>query len=111
MVPRVGRTCRTLKDLGLAHDNRLPLPAGALRLGRLTHRYDLALPFEKALTHLAIFGPPGSGKSSSFIMSMAKDWARNGSAIFLDPERRAFQIHRAPFQARLSPRPGRPADV
>src|SRR5262245_5928883 len=76
----------TLKGLRLAHDNRLPLPAGALRLGRLTHRYDLALPFEKALTHLAIFGPPGSGKSSSFIMSMAKDWSRDGSAIFLDPK-------------------------
>ncbi len=82
---------QTLKDLELAHDNRLPLPAGALRLGRLTHRYDLALPFEKALTHLAIFGPPGSGKSSSFIMSMAKDWARNGSAIFLDPKGELFK--------------------
>jgi type IV secretory pathway TraG/TraD family ATPase VirD4 len=81
----------TLKGLGLAHDNRLPPPAGALRLGRLTHRYDLALPFEKALTHLAIFGPPGSGKSSSFIMSMAKDWARNGSAIFLDPKGELFK--------------------
>src|SRR5215813_12442338 len=81
----------TLKGLGLAHDSRLPLPAGALRLGRLTHRYDLALPFEKALTHLAIFGPPGSGKSSSFIMSMAKDWARSGSAIFLDPKGELFK--------------------
>ncbi len=81
----------TLKGLGLAHENRLPLPAGALRLGRLTHKYDLALPFEKALTHLAIFGPPGSGKSSSFIMSMAKDWARNGSAIFLDPKGELFK--------------------
>src|SRR6266545_1433620 len=81
----------TLKGLGLAHDNRLAPPAGALRLGRLTHRYDLALPFEKALTHLAIFGPPGSGKSSSFIMSMAKDWARSGSAIFLDPKGELFK--------------------
>jgi type IV secretory pathway TraG/TraD family ATPase VirD4 len=81
----------TLKNLRLAHDSRLPLPAGALRLGRLTHRYDLALPFEKALTHLAIFGPPGSGKSSSFIMPMAKDWARSGSAIFLDPKGELFK--------------------
>jgi type IV secretory pathway TraG/TraD family ATPase VirD4 len=81
----------TLKGMGLTHDNRQPLPAGALRLGRLTHRYDIALPFEKALTHLAIFGPPGSGKSSSFIMSMAKDWARSGSAIFLDPKGELFK--------------------
>jgi len=81
----------TLKHLGLAHDSRLPLPAGALRLGRLTRKYDLALPFEKALCHLAIFGPPGSGKSSSFIMAMAKDWARNGSSIFLDPKGELFK--------------------
>ncbi len=81
----------TLKSLGLAHDTRRLLPAGALRLGRLTHRYDLALPFENVLRHIAIFGPPGSGKSSSFIMSMAKDWARNGSAIFLDPKGELFR--------------------
>jgi len=81
----------TLKSLGLAHDTRRILPAGALRLGRLTRRYDLALPFENVLRHIAIFGPPGSGKSSSFIMSMAKDWARNGSAIFLDPKGEMFK--------------------
>src|SRR5882672_5654426 len=90
----------TLKNLGLAHDSRLPLPAGALRLGRLTHRYDLALPFEKALCHLAIFGPPGSGKSSSFIMAMAKDWARGGSAIFLDPKGELFK-HTARYFKRV----------
>jgi type IV secretory pathway TraG/TraD family ATPase VirD4 len=81
----------TLKSLRLAHDSRLPLPAGALRLGRLTHKYALALPFERALCHLAIFGPPSSGKSSSFIMSMAKDWAMNGSSIFLDPKGELFK--------------------
>jgi len=81
----------TLKSLGLARDIRGLLPAGALRLGKLTHRYYLALPFEKVLCHLAIFGPPGSGKSSSFIMSMAKDWARSGSAIFLDPKGELFK--------------------
>jgi type IV secretory pathway TraG/TraD family ATPase VirD4 len=81
----------TLKNLRLAHEARQPLPAGALRLGRLTRKYDLALPFEKALCHLAIFGPPGSGKSSSFIMAMAKDWARSGSAIFLDPKGELFK--------------------
>ncbi|MGH8432428.1 MAG: type IV secretory system conjugative DNA transfer family protein, partial [Solimonas sp.] len=80
-----------LKSLKLAYDTKSLLPPGALRLGRLTRKYDLALPFEKALTHLAIFGPPGSGKSSSFIMSMAKDWARGGSAIFLDPKGELFR--------------------
>src|SRR5262245_58271371 len=81
----------TLKDMGLTHDTRTAMPSGALRLGRLTRKYDLALPFEKVLTHMAIFGPPGSGKSSSFFMSMAKDWARNGSAIFLDPKGELFK--------------------
>src|SRR5499433_1581090 len=81
----------TLKGLGLARDNRLALPPGALRIGRLTRKYDLALPFKQVLCHMAIFGPPGSGKSSSFIMSMAKDWSRNGSAIFLDPKGELFK--------------------
>ncbi|MCI0389674.1 MAG: type IV secretory system conjugative DNA transfer family protein [Acidobacteria bacterium] len=75
-----------LKDLGLAFDNRQELPHGALRIGRLTRRYDLALPFKQVLCHTAIFGPPGSGKSSNFFMSMARDWSRHGSAIFLDPK-------------------------
>ena len=81
----------TLKRSSLAHDRRRPLPAGMLRLGRLTHRYDLALPFENVLRHIAIFGPPGSGKSSSFFMSMSEDWARTGSAIFLDPKGELFR--------------------
>jgi type IV secretion system protein VirD4 len=75
-----------LKEFGLAYDNRRELPHGALRIGRLTGKYDLALPYRQVLCHLAIFGPPGSGKSSSFFMSMAKDWSRRGSAIFLDPK-------------------------
>lgn len=80
-----------LKSLGLAHDARRLLPKGSLRLGRLTRRYDLVLPFERTLCHVALFGPPGSGKSSSFIMTMARDWARAGSAIFLDPKGELFK--------------------
>ena len=80
-----------LKEEGLAHDNRSVLPAGGLRLGRLTRRYDLALPFSHVLRHTAIFGPPGSGKSSTFIMSMAREWSRTGSAIFLDPKGELFR--------------------
>src|SRR5262245_14974308 len=81
----------TLKESGLAFDNRQALPPGALRIGRLTRKYDLALPFRQVLCHMAIFGPPGSGKSSSFFMSMARDWARRGSAIFLDPKGELFK--------------------
>ena len=81
----------TLKESGLAFDNREALPPGALRIGRLTRKYDLSLPFKQVLCHMAIFGPPGSGKSSSFFMSMARDWARRGSAIFLDPKGELFK--------------------
>ena len=81
----------SLRSMGLAHHVSRPLPSGTLRLGRLTRKYDLALPLEKALCHVALFGPPGSGKSSSFLMSMAKDWSRSGSAIFLDPKGELFK--------------------
>jgi type IV secretory pathway TraG/TraD family ATPase VirD4 len=81
---------RTLKTLGFAHNNRRPLHPGALRIGRLTRKHDLTLPYNQVLRHAAIFGPPGSGKSASFFMSMAKDWARHGSAIFLDPKGELF---------------------
>jgi type IV secretory pathway TraG/TraD family ATPase VirD4 len=80
-----------LKTAGLAHDTRETLPPNALRIGRLTRKYDLSLPIERVLCHMAIFGPPGSGKSSSFLMPMAKDWARGGSAIFLDPKGELFK--------------------
>jgi type IV secretion system protein VirD4 len=75
-----------LKETGMVVETGHELPFGAMRIGRLTRKYDLALPFQQALCHAAIFGPPGSGKSSSFFMSMARDWSRRGSAIFLDPK-------------------------
>lgn len=80
----------TLKSHGFAHENKRSLPPGALRIGRLTRKHDLTLPFNQVLRHMAIFGPPGSGKSASFFMSMAKDWASHGSAIFLDPKGELF---------------------
>jgi type IV secretory pathway TraG/TraD family ATPase VirD4 len=76
----------TLKDLKLAHDKRWSLPSGTLKIGRLTRRHDLTLPLNQVLRHTAIFGPPGAGKSATFFMSIARDWAKCGSAIFLDPK-------------------------
>ena len=80
----------TLRFHQLAHAHRTALPPGALRIGRLTRKYDLVLPPSQVLRHAAIFGPPGSGKSRSFFMPMARDWARYGSAIFLDPKGELF---------------------
>lgn len=81
----------TLRSLEMAHRSDEILPNGALRLGRLNRKYDLMLPFERAMCHLALFGPPGSGKSSSFIMSMAQDWAHTGSTILLDTKGELFR--------------------
>src|SRR5690349_8832257 len=38
------------------------LPRGSLRVGQLRRGYTLVLPEEEWLRHIAIFGPPGSGK-------------------------------------------------
>jgi len=81
----------TLRSMSLAQRTGDWLPPGSLRLGRLTRKYDLILPFERVMSHTAIFGPPGSGKSSSFIMTMARDWSYTGSAIFLDPKGELFK--------------------
>ena len=81
----------TLNSIKLAHRLSDPLPKGAIKLGRLTRKYDLVLPYDRVICHTAIFGPPNSGKSSSFIMSMARDWSRTGSAIFLDPKGELFK--------------------
>src|SRR5262245_58605618 len=43
----------TLKGYGLAYDTRQILQMGALRLGRLTRNYDLALPLKQVLCHMA----------------------------------------------------------
>jgi len=78
-----------LKRFGLAVDKRRKLPDGAFRIGTLG-KCHVVLPLERVLCHTAIFGPPGSGKSSSFFMTMAEDWSPSGSAIFLDPKGELF---------------------
>src|SRR5262245_766575 len=73
----------TLKEPRLAFDNRQALPPGAWRMRRFTSKYSLRLTSEQVLLHMALSGPPGSGESSSFFMSTARDWAKRASAIFL----------------------------
>lgn len=82
-------TIADLKAKGLAHRAGKPLPAGAVRVGRLSSAlnprpYDLVLPMKQLLTHTGIFGPSGSGKSSTFYMNILRDWARWGSAVVMD---------------------------
>lgn len=82
-------TIGELKAKGLAYRSGKPLPRGAVRIGRLSSAlsarpYDLILPLERLLTHTAIFGPSGSGKSATFYMNMLRDWSEYGSALVMD---------------------------
>jgi type IV secretion system protein VirD4 len=67
------------------------LPRGFLRLGLLKRGHSLVLPEVEWLRHIVIFGPPGSGKSKTFLMGMLRDIARGGSAIVLDPKGELFE--------------------
>ena len=67
------------------------LPKGSMRIGKLRRGYELVLPVAEWLRHIAIFGPPGSGKSKTFLMNMLRDVARGGSAIILDPKGELYE--------------------
>ena len=67
------------------------LPKGSIRIGDLKKGYRLVLPETEWLRHLAIFGPPGSGKSTTFLMNMLRDVSRGGSAIVLDPKGELYE--------------------
>src|SRR3982074_1539788 len=83
-----------LRNTGLAMkigDDLSLLPRGAVRIGKLRRGYDLVLPETEWLRHMALFGPPGSGKSKTFLMGMLRDIARSGSAIILDPKGELYE--------------------
>jgi type IV secretory pathway TraG/TraD family ATPase VirD4 len=68
-----------------------PVPAGALRIGRVFSDYDLVLTKELWLLHLVFFGPTGAGKTKTFFMSMLRYLARHGSAIAFDPKGELYE--------------------
>jgi len=75
-----------LKDLNLARRKSEPIKTGELTLGGLGRDYDVVLNAAQAMCHLALFGPPGSGKSATFFMTWLRAWSATGSAIALDPK-------------------------
>lgn len=75
-----------LKDLQLARRKGEPHQTGELPLGGLGTGYDIVLNPAQTMCHLALFGPPGSGKSATFFMSWLRAWSASGSAIVLDPK-------------------------
>jgi type IV secretion system protein VirD4 len=76
----------TLTGLRLALKREMPLPPLTLLLGRLGRKHHVVLGPEHAVCHLAMFGPPGSGKSSTFFITWQRAWAQTGSVVVLDPK-------------------------
>lgn len=74
------------------------LPRGALRIGRLDRGYTFLLHEKEWLRNIAIFGPPGSGKSKTFLINMLRDLGCHGSAIILDPTGELFETTANAFE-------------
>ncbi|MGH9840193.1 MAG: type IV secretory system conjugative DNA transfer family protein [Blastocatellia bacterium] len=80
-----------LKDLNLARRKPEPVRPGELPLGGLGRDTNVVLNAAQAMCHLALFGPPGSGKSATFFMTWLRAWSRAGSAIVLDPKGELYE--------------------
>jgi type IV secretory pathway TraG/TraD family ATPase VirD4 len=75
-----------LGDLQLARRKGETIQPGELPLGGLGTKYDVVLNRAQTMCHLALFGPPGAGKSATFFMTWLRAWATTGSTIVLDPK-------------------------
>ena len=80
-----------LKAEGFAQDFTATPKPGDLRIGVLHTGHQLVLPASHTMRHLAMFGPPGSGKSKTFLMTFLRNWASSGSTIVLDPKGELFE--------------------
>nr|WP_281722484.1 type IV secretory system conjugative DNA transfer family protein [Nitrosomonas nitrosa] len=80
-----------LRDLQLARRKGEPLHSGELPLGGLGTNYDVVLNAAQTMCHLALFGPPGSGKSATFFMAWLRAWSATASAIVLDPKGELYE--------------------
>ena len=80
-----------LGDLHLARRKGAAIQPGELPLGGLGPKYDVILNRAQTMCHLALFGPPGSGKSATFFMTWLRAWARSGSTIVLDPKGELYE--------------------
>jgi hypothetical protein len=86
------------RGFAMKFHKRTVLPRGALRIGRLDRGYTFMLQEKEWLRNVAIFGPPRSGKSKTFLMNMLRDLGSNGSAIILDPSGELFDVTASAFQ-------------
>jgi type IV secretion system protein VirD4 len=87
-----------LKSEGFAKDFTSSLKPGELRLGTLPTGHQLVLPPDHTMRHVAMFGPPGSGKSATFINTYLRNWAKCGSTVVLDPKGELFEQTASHYQ-------------
>jgi type IV secretory pathway TraG/TraD family ATPase VirD4 len=87
-----------LKSEGFAREFTASPGPGQLRLGTLPTGHQLVLPADHTMRHLAVFGPPGSGKSATFITTFLRNWAKCGSTIVLDPKGELFEQTASHYQ-------------
>jgi type IV secretory pathway TraG/TraD family ATPase VirD4 len=80
-----------LGDLHLARRKGAAIQPGELPLGGLGTKYDVVLNKAQTMCHLALFGPPGAGKSATFFMTWLRAWATTGSTIVLDPKGELYE--------------------
>ena len=80
-----------LEDMGFARRTGETGEKGEIILGRLGTDHNMILPADQALLNMAFFGPPGAGKSKTFLMTILQEWAKGGSAIILDPKGELYE--------------------
>lgn len=80
-----------LRSAGFTQDCTTDRRPGELQLGTLPTGYQLVLPAAQTMRHIALFGPKGSRKSTSFMCTFLRDWAPRGSTIVLDPKGELFE--------------------
>lgn len=81
----------TLAEMGLARRRGKPLEPGALVVGRLSRGYDFVLPFKTVLNGVSIYGPPESGKTTTFFLTMIRALAPTTAMIINDPKREIYR--------------------
>lgn len=77
-------------------------PRGAkderVKIGEFGWRNEVVLDLERFCSHIALFGPPGSGKSKSFFVPILREWAAIGAAITLDTKGELYRLTASAFE-------------